>query len=634
MGDNLPPVDLGTGRTAIAVTAGYSHACALLDNGTIKCWGASSAGQLGLGDKIVRGDGPGEMGDNLPPVDLGSGRTATAVSAGYIHTCALLANGTVKCWGRNLVGQLGLGDKIDRGDGPGEMGDNLPAVALGTLAPSMTVSKWADETSVVIGAIVHLHITVTNTGNVALHNVTVTDEYASSCDHNIGTLAVGAETTVVCTHTATAGDVPTFSSTVEVDSDETDPVVSNQVDVGVTIPSGSGLVAGTVAETGSGEVIGGSLVAMLSSSDFSLAVGSAADARGAYTAAVPAGDYYVYAIDPTGDHTAGFLGAPTIVTVAAGEIVNADPRMTPRRGSIAGMVTDAGSGDPIARGLFVGLNAPTGQPERGATTNGSGGYSITQVPVGVHMGLFIDLTGAHSPQFWNEQTGPNTANPITVNGGATTSGVDAALAARTPPAGSAHLTGEVTSTNGGGPVEGVAVMALHASTYGLVAGDLTDTAGHYDIPVDPGGYKLVFYDPAGGHQTEWHDNLPYNQIAAAVTVTPTVASPVKHRNAALTPTAGTVTGTVTGSGPTAPIAGAWAIAVGSTGTVVTGTTNASGVYTIADLAPGTYRAGFADPSGTHRIEYWDDSRDFAGSDAFTTTAGAVTSGIDANLARH
>ena len=54
------------------------------------------------------GDNSGEMGDNLPAVDLGTGRTATAISIGSQHTCALLDNVSVKCWGFNDVGQLGL----------------------------------------------------------------------------------------------------------------------------------------------------------------------------------------------------------------------------------------------------------------------------------------------------------------------------------------------------------------------------------------------------------------------------------------------------------------------------------------------------------------------------------------------
>ena len=132
MGDDLPAIDLGTGRTAVSLVAGRSHACARLDNGAVKCWGQNFYGQLGLGDTFYRGDELGEMGDALPAVDLGTGRTALSLALGANHTCARLDNGTVKCWGLNFKGQLGLGDDLRRGDASGEMDDNLPAVDLGT----------------------------------------------------------------------------------------------------------------------------------------------------------------------------------------------------------------------------------------------------------------------------------------------------------------------------------------------------------------------------------------------------------------------------------------------------------------------------------------------------------------------
>jgi len=150
MGDALPVVDLGTGRTATAISAGDSHTCALLDNGQVKCWGYNSAGLLGLGNTAARGDAPGEMGDALPAVDLGTGRTATAVTAGYGHTCALLDDGTVKCWGSGVDGRLGSGNTVARGDGPGEMGDALPVVALGTGRTATAVSAGGAHTCAVL----------------------------------------------------------------------------------------------------------------------------------------------------------------------------------------------------------------------------------------------------------------------------------------------------------------------------------------------------------------------------------------------------------------------------------------------------------------------------------------------------
>ena len=146
MGDNLPTVDLGTGRTAQSIAAGGEWTCALLDNGTVKCWGYNGDGELGLGDNTNRGEQPGQMGDNLPAASLGTGRTARAIAAGGSNTCALLDDGTVKCWGFNRVGELGLGDVTERGDQPGQMGDNLPTVSLGTGRTARAIAIGSSNT--------------------------------------------------------------------------------------------------------------------------------------------------------------------------------------------------------------------------------------------------------------------------------------------------------------------------------------------------------------------------------------------------------------------------------------------------------------------------------------------------------
>jgi hypothetical protein len=71
------------------------------------------------------------MGDNLPAVALGTGRTAMMVTANSDFTCALLDNATVKCWGRGINGRLGTGDIKNRGDAANEMGDSLAGIMIG-----------------------------------------------------------------------------------------------------------------------------------------------------------------------------------------------------------------------------------------------------------------------------------------------------------------------------------------------------------------------------------------------------------------------------------------------------------------------------------------------------------------------
>jgi len=132
MGDNLPAIDLGSGRTATAVAAGWAHVCARLDNGQVKVLGQQHLGELGLGDAIPRGNAPGEMGDNLPGCRLADRADRHRRGAWRRAHLRVARQWQVRCFGANTHGQLGLGDTNHRGDGPGELGDNLAAVALGS----------------------------------------------------------------------------------------------------------------------------------------------------------------------------------------------------------------------------------------------------------------------------------------------------------------------------------------------------------------------------------------------------------------------------------------------------------------------------------------------------------------------
>ena len=143
MGNNLPAIDLGDGgRTAKAISAGWWHTCAILDDDTVKCWGTGYDGQLGQGKSTNIGDEEGEMGNDLPAIDLGTGRKAKAISAGGKHTCAILDDDTMKCWGIGTRGRLGYDNGVWLGDGPDEMGDDLPAVNLGGRKAKAISAGW------------------------------------------------------------------------------------------------------------------------------------------------------------------------------------------------------------------------------------------------------------------------------------------------------------------------------------------------------------------------------------------------------------------------------------------------------------------------------------------------------------
>ena len=106
---SMTRVSLGSGRKATDVTAGAWHACAVLDNGQVKCWGLHTQEYpcCGVGAYPPSNwtEAMRRMGDSLPYVPLQE--QVQSIAAGDLHTCALLVGGDVQCWGDNSVGQLG-----------------------------------------------------------------------------------------------------------------------------------------------------------------------------------------------------------------------------------------------------------------------------------------------------------------------------------------------------------------------------------------------------------------------------------------------------------------------------------------------------------------------------------------------
>jgi alpha-tubulin suppressor-like RCC1 family protein len=138
IGDDETPAtipDIALGGRAVQIVAGREHTCALLDTGGVRCWGAAQSGQLGYGNRR-------DIGDDEAPASAGDvplGEPAVQITASGMHTCALLGAGRVRCWGLDTEGQLGLAFD-PRAIGDDEAPTAVPAIDFGTRVEALASS--------------------------------------------------------------------------------------------------------------------------------------------------------------------------------------------------------------------------------------------------------------------------------------------------------------------------------------------------------------------------------------------------------------------------------------------------------------------------------------------------------------
>ena len=122
-----PPEAAGSALTGVAsVSTGFYHSCALLTNSQVRCWGSNGYGQLGNGEESTT---PEKAVTVLNVGGTGPLTGVRTIATGDDHTCALLTNGQVRCWGDNSFGELGDGSQeeshrplvVENGSGTGPL---------------------------------------------------------------------------------------------------------------------------------------------------------------------------------------------------------------------------------------------------------------------------------------------------------------------------------------------------------------------------------------------------------------------------------------------------------------------------------------------------------------------------------
>ena len=131
----VPPPVLPPAGSVVQLAGGLEHTCALLRNGDVYCWGSSPVGQLGYGNTDTIGDD--ETPASAGPVDVGG--TVTQITSGNVHTCVLLTTGRVRCWG-GRGGRLGYGhfetigdDELPSSAGDIDVGSSVTQIAAGSI---------------------------------------------------------------------------------------------------------------------------------------------------------------------------------------------------------------------------------------------------------------------------------------------------------------------------------------------------------------------------------------------------------------------------------------------------------------------------------------------------------------------
>ena len=415
------------------------------------------------------------------------------------------------------------------------------------------------------------------------------------------------------------------------DSDSATPVSVTAPNLTAGIDAGlatGGSISGTVTEDGSGDPLDAiSVCAAGEDVNAYSCTGTAAD--GSYTVGgLPSGNYRVQFTDYSATHLDEYFDdvvqydAATLVGVTAPDTTAGINAGLSTGGSIAGTVTEEGSGDPLEN-IQVCASGVNTDYSSCADTAADGTYSIGPLPDDSYRVDFQDFAGTYLREYFDDAANYDSATPVVIAAAADATGIDAGLSR------GGSISGTVTEDGTGDPLEDISVCASEETGEGY---GCTSTAadGTYAIgTLATGSYRVSFDDDQDQYLDEYFDDATYETATMVGVTAPDVAPNI---DAALTK-GGSISGTVVGDVSGDPLEDIEVCAFDDAGGFYRcSSTETDGTYVISGLPSGDFLVNIHDPGQVYLGEFYDDVTDYESATPVSVTAPDLTPNINAGLA--
>jgi photosystem II stability/assembly factor-like uncharacterized protein/protocatechuate 3,4-dioxygenase beta subunit len=315
---------------------------------------------------------------------------------------------------------------------------------------------------------------------------------------------------------------------------------------------------------------------------------------------------------------AGSLEDAAPVSVQAGAETSGINAQAGNGAAVAGRVTD-GSDNPI-QGVSVNAYDVAGISLFGARTNANGEYTIYRLPPGPIKIFFNASTagGNYASEYYSDKSLIGEADPVALQEGGTTYGIDAVLAA------GGAVSGRVTDA-ADLPIWGVTVYCV-ATDSELTYNASTDASGNYLVKgLLPGNFKIRFQQSVGQYRLEWYNDR--NSFAAGNVVTVAPGATVSGQDAQLSRNAGgSITGRVTDGSSGIEGVPVWVYDSSKLLRISYSKTDSAGNYSVSGIPGGDAKVFInADyPYLREASEYYNDKESFAAADPVGILEGQAT----------